>query len=139
MKSIGKLFMSISVGLYRLTGGKLGGKMFGFDVLLLTTTGRKSGQQRTTPLGSFTRPDGLVIVASNGGKPTHPAWYYNLVAQPHVTVQVMDKVMPATAEVLTGAVRAEVWQQVITTAPNYAAYEKKTTREIPLVLLRPGQ
>ncbi len=131
-----KLFMAIQVFLYRLTGGRLGGKFGGFNVLLLTTTGRKSGQARTVPLGRFDHPKGYVIVASNGGQPTHPAWYFNLKGNPHVTIQVLDKVLPATAEVLTGQERAQAWQQVITTAPNYAAYEKKTSREIPLVLLR---
>jgi deazaflavin-dependent oxidoreductase (nitroreductase family) len=132
-----KLFMAIQVGLYRLTGGKLGGKFMGFDVLLLTTTGRKSGQARTIPLGRFDHSGGYVVVASNGGQPSHPAWYFNLKSNPQVTIQVLDKVMPATAEVLAGQERAQAWQQVIATAPNYAAYEKKTSREIPVVLLRP--
>jgi len=133
-----KLFMAIQVGLYRLTGGRLGGKFMGFNVLLLTTTGRKSGQARAVPLGRFDRPGGYVVVASNGGQPTHPAWYFNLKSNPHVTIQVLDKVTPATAEVLTGQERAQAWQQVIATAPSYAAYEKRTSREIPLVFLRPN-
>jgi deazaflavin-dependent oxidoreductase (nitroreductase family) len=132
-----RLFMAIQIGLYRLTGGKLMGSMRGFKVLLLTTTGRKSGKTRTTPLGSFERPGGYVVVASNGGQPSNPGWYYNLISNPKVTVQVLDKVMPATAEVLAGPERAAAWQQVVATAPLYAGYEKKTSREIPLVLLRP--
>jgi deazaflavin-dependent oxidoreductase (nitroreductase family) len=139
MKFPVKLFMALHVGLYRLSGGKLGGEMRGFKVLLLTTTGRKSGKTRTTPLGFFDRQGGYVIVASNSGQSTHPAWYHNLRSQPQVTVQVFDKVLPVTAEVLTGEARAQAWQQVITTAPAYADYEKQTTREIPLVLLRPGK
>jgi deazaflavin-dependent oxidoreductase (nitroreductase family) len=134
-----KLFMAFHVGIYRLSGGKLGGTMRGFKVLLLTTTGRKSGKTRAVPLGSFEQPGGYVIVASNGGAPSHPAWYLNLRSQPQVTVQVLDKVMPATAEVLAGEARAQAWQQVITTAPLYADYEKKTARAIPLVLLRPNK
>src|SRR5689334_3870198 len=133
-----KLFMSIFVGLYRLTGGRMGGQVRGFKVLLLTTTGRKSGQQRTTPLGAFEQPGGWVVVASNAGAPHNPAWYHNLKSQPQVTVQVMDKVMSATAEVLSGEARAQAWQQVIRTAPAYAEYEKKTTRQIPLVFLHPN-
>jgi deazaflavin-dependent oxidoreductase (nitroreductase family) len=132
------LFMALHVGLYRLSGGKLGGEMRGFKVLLLTTTGRKSGKVRTLPLGFFDRQGGFVIVASNGGQPTHPAWYHNVMNQLQVTVQVLDKVMPATAEVLTGEARAQAWQQVITAAPLYADYAKQTTREIPLLLLRPS-
>jgi deazaflavin-dependent oxidoreductase (nitroreductase family) len=133
-----KLFMAIQVWLYKLSKGKLGGSMRGFTVLLLTTIGRKSGKTRTLPLGLFDWPGGYLVVASNGGQPRHPSWYLNLMSHPQATVQVLDKVVPVTAEVLTGEIRAQAWQQVITSAPAYAAYEKKTTRLIPLVLLRPS-
>jgi F420H(2)-dependent quinone reductase len=136
VKYLFKLFLALHVGIYRLSGGKLGGSMSGFRVLLLSTTGRKSGKAHTIPLGFFDHKDGYVIVASNGGQPTHPAWYHNLKSNPQVTVQVLDKVISVTAEVLSGETRAQAWQQVIATAPAYAGYEKKTTREIPLVLLR---
>jgi len=139
MKFLFQLFMAVHVGLYRLSEGKLGGSMRGLKVLLLTTTGRKSGKVHVVPLGCFDWQGGYVIVASNGGQPTHPAWYYNLKSQPQVTVQIFDKVVPVTAEVLTSEARAQAWQQVITTAPSYANYAKQTTREIPLVLLRPRQ
>ena len=139
MKSLFKIFIAIYVGLYRLSRGKIGGKMRGSKVLLLTTTGRKSGKARTVPVGSFDRQGGWVIVASNNGQPTHPAWYHNLKSQPQASVQVFDKVLPVTAEVLTGEARAQAWQQVITTAPAYADYQKQTTREIPLVLLHPSK
>lgn len=139
MKYLFKLFMAVHVWIYRLSGGKLGGTMRGFKVLLLTTTGRKSGKTYTTPLGRFDHEDGYIIVASNAGQPTHPAWYYNLKSNPHVTVQVLDRVIPATAEVLSGEARMEAWRQVITTAPSYANYEKQTTREIPLILLHPNR
>ena len=130
--------MTLYVGLYRRSGGKIGGRMGRNKVLLLTTTGRKSGRARTTPLGWFDHPDGYLIVASNGGASTHPAWYLNLKHQPQVSVQLFDKVVPVTGEILTGEPRVQAWQQVITEAPNYAAYEKRTSREIPLVLLHPG-
>jgi F420H(2)-dependent quinone reductase len=139
MKYFAKLFFAFSVWIYRLTGGKLGGSMGGSRVLLLTTTGRKSGKAHTIPLGCFDHKDGYVIVASNGGQPTHPAWYLNLKSNPRATVQVLDKVISVTAEELSGEARAQAWQQVIATAPSYANYEKKTTREIPLVLLRPSK
>jgi len=112
--------------------------MRGFKVLLLTTTGRRSGKVRTTPLGLFEHPGGYLIVASNGGRPVHPAWYLNLEKNPHVTIQVMDKVIPVTAEVLSGEARAKAWQEVIRSAPAYAAYEQRTPRQIPVILLRPG-
>ena len=133
-----KLFMAIQVWLYRLSGGRLGGRMRGFKVILLTTTGRKSGKTRTLPLGLFDWPGGYLVVASNGGQSKHPAWYHNLMSHPQATVQLFNKVIPVTAEELTGATRAQAWQQVITSAPAYAAYEKKTTRIITLVLMRPS-
>lgn len=138
MKVVFRAFMALQVWIYRLSGGRLGGSMRGFQVLLLTTTGRKSGKTYTTPLGRFDHEGGYLIVASNAGQPTNPAWYYNLKSNPQVTVQVRDKVIPATAEVLSGEARAQAWRSVVETAPSYAGYEKRTTREIPLVLLRPN-
>ena len=134
-----KLWMAIHTAMYRLSGGKLGGNMNGSRVLLLTTTGRKSGKARTVPLGCFDHKNGYVIVASNGGQPANPAWYHNLRSNPQVSVQVLDKVISVNAEVLSGQARAQAWQQVIATSPSYANYEKRTTREIPLVLLRPSK
>lgn len=139
MKFALKIWMAIHVGLYRLSKGRIGGTMGRSKVLLLTTTGRKSGKARTVPVGAFDRQGGWVVVASNNGQPAHPAWYLNLKSQPRVSVQVLDKVMPVTAEVLTGQARAQAWQQVIATAPSYGHYEKRTAREIPLVLLRPSK
>lgn len=139
MKSLIKLFMAFHVWIYRLSGGRLGGNMLGVKLLLLTTKGRKSGKSYTTPLGWFDHEDGYVIVASNGGQPTNPSWYYNLKSNPQVTVQLLDKILPATAEVLSGEARTQAWRQVIAKGPVYAGYEKKTTREIPLILLHPNQ
>jgi deazaflavin-dependent oxidoreductase (nitroreductase family) len=135
MNPIGKLFVGAHASIYRLSGGRLGGKM-GFPVLLLTTTGRKSGKKKTTPLGYFERDGGYIIVASNGGADTHPAWFLNLQANQAVTFQVMDNVMKAQAEIITDEKRKEIWKWVVKTAPSYGAYEKSTTREIPLVFLR---
>jgi deazaflavin-dependent oxidoreductase (nitroreductase family) len=134
-----KFFMAIYVGLYRLSRGKIGGAMGGSRVLLLTTTGRKSGKAITVPVGFWDRQGGWVIVASNRGQSTNPAWYHNLKSKPQVSVQVFDKVIPVIAEILAGKARAQAWQQVITTAPGYADYQKRTTREIPLVLLHPSK
>lgn len=139
MKILFRIMVAFQVWLYRLTGGKLGGQIRGFKVLLLTTKGRKSGKTYITPLGCFDNESGYVIVASNAGQPSNPSWYYNLKSNPQVTVQVLDKVMPATAEVLSGEARTQAWRQVIATAPSYANYEKRTTREIPLILLRPNK
>jgi F420H(2)-dependent quinone reductase len=139
MNVLFKLFLAFHVGIYRLSGGKWGGSMRGFRVLLLTTTGRKTGKAHTIPLGYFDHKEGYVIVASNSGQPKNPAWYHNLKSTPRVSVQVLDQVILVTAEELSGEARSQAWQQVIATAPSYANYEKKTTREIPLVVLRPSK
>jgi deazaflavin-dependent oxidoreductase (nitroreductase family) len=139
MKTITKLFMALHVWIYRMSGGKVWGRMRGFDVILLTTKGRKTGKSYTTPLGRFEHESGYVIVASNSGQPNNPAWYYNLKSNPQVTIQVLDQVMPATAEELAGDARTQAWRQVIATSPFYADYEKRAKREIPLILLRPGK
>jgi deazaflavin-dependent oxidoreductase (nitroreductase family) len=132
-------FGAFQVWLYRLSGGKIMGNMRGFKVLLLTTIGRKSGKSRTTPLGWFDHEDGYVIVASNSGMPRNPGWYHNLKNNPQVTIQVMDKVTPVSAEVLAGDARARAWRHVIATSPMYGGYEKRTKREIPVILLRPNK
>jgi F420H(2)-dependent quinone reductase len=137
MNILFKVFLAIQVGLYRLSGGRLGGTLGKFKVLLLTTKGRRSGKLRTTPLGFFERANGYVIVASKGGADHNPAWYLNLKSNPQVTIQVFERVILVTAEILSGEEREQAWQQVITTAPQYGSYQKKTTRQIPLILLHP--
>jgi deazaflavin-dependent oxidoreductase (nitroreductase family) len=132
-----KLWVAIHVGVYRLSGGKIGGAMRGFKVLLLTTTGRKSGKLHIVPLGFFEQPGGYLITGSNNGLPTHPAWYHNLKNKPQATIQIGRKVTAVTAEILTGEARALAWQKIITASPAYAGYEKKTGRQIPVVFLRP--
>jgi deazaflavin-dependent oxidoreductase (nitroreductase family) len=137
MKFLFRLFLAIHAGLYRLTNGMLGGKMGPNKILLLNSTGRKSGKTHTTPLGFFDWQGGYVIVASNGGAASNPGWYYNLKNNPKVTVQVFDQTKPVQAEILGGEARTAAWKQVIATAPAYGNYEKRTSREIPLVLLHP--
>lgn len=136
-KQMFRLTMAIHIFLYRLTGGRLGGKMRGFKVLLLTTTGRKSGQQRTTPLGYFDYDGSYVIVASNAGLPRNPSWYYNLKDNPQATIQVQDRVLTVIGEETKGDLRSQLWKQVIAQAPGYAEYPKRTTREIPVMIMRP--
>jgi deazaflavin-dependent oxidoreductase (nitroreductase family) len=137
LKLIFRLSGSIHIFLYRLTNGRFGGQMRGFTVLLLTTTGRKSGKKRTTPLGYFEYESGYVIAASNAGLPSNPGWYYNVRSNPQVTVQVGEKVMTALAEITTGDLRDQLWQQLIEVAPGYADYETRTERSIPMIILHP--
>jgi deazaflavin-dependent oxidoreductase (nitroreductase family) len=137
MNSMAKMFIGMHVAMYRISAGRMGGMMMGSNVLLLTTTGRKSGKVHTTPVGCFKRDEGYIIIASNGGADSHPAWYFNLQANPQVTFQVMDKVMTCRAEIIPDEKRAEIWKWVVQTAPQFGKYEKSTTRQIPLILLRP--
>jgi proline iminopeptidase len=105
--------------------------------LLLTTTGRKSGERFIFPLFYGKVGDGYVIVASKGGAPEHPGWYRNLVANPEVEVQAGTVKTKAIARTVTGAEREALWQQALQFWPPYADYQKKTEREIPVVMLDP--
>lgn len=129
-----KLFMGLHVFLYRLTKGGIGAKFRDFNVLLLTTTGRKTGLKHTVPLGYIQDGDAYVIVASNAGKETHPAWYLNLNTNSQAEIQVGDKLMTVHAETAAGDYRKKLWEQLLREAPSYGDY--KTKREIPLVVLR---
>ncbi len=121
--------------LYRASGGRVGSRIAGLDVLLLTTTGSKSGQPRTTPLGFLRDGDAYVIVASNGGSDRHPAWYFNLRNDPRARLEIGGETFEVTAETMQGAERARVWSRVVQAGPGYAGYERRTSREIPLVRL----
>ena len=118
---------------------KGGGKFLGFNALVLTTIGRKSGLERTSPVGWFPGQDGSrLIVASAAGAPRNPAWYYNIAAHPDkVQIEVDGRKIPVIAEQLHGAERDQAWQQIIAAAPRFAQYEKKTDRELPVIRLVP--
>jgi len=137
-KSFFRIFMALGTYLYKISNGKIGGKISGLEVLLLTTTGRKTGKQRTTPLGYFKDGQGrYVIIGSNAGFDTHPAWFHNLKSQPHVTIQVKDKRLEVDAEVAGLEKRNQLWAQLLKLAPFYDNYTKKTSREIPVEILHP--
>ena len=105
--------------------------------LLLIATGRKSGEKFIFPLFYGMTGDSYIIVASKGGAPDHPSWYKNLLAHPEVEVQVGTKTVKARARTTTGAERASLWQESLKFWPPYADYEKKTPRELPVVVLDP--
>lgn len=105
--------------------------------LLLTTTGRKSGKQRTSPLIYSFQDGGYVIIASKGGAPDHPSWYLNLKEEPIVHIQVSTAEMKARAEEVEGEKRERLWQEMVKVWPDYENYQKKTDREIPVILLLP--
>jgi deazaflavin-dependent oxidoreductase (nitroreductase family) len=105
-------------------------------MLLLTTTGAKSGQRRTTPLVYLPDGDRFIIIASKGGAPAHPAWYHNLVAHPGTTIEVGTESIPVTALVVTGEERDKLYARQAELRPAFAEYQTKTTRRIPVVALQ---
>jgi len=106
--------------------------------ILLTTTGRKSGQSHTVPLGAVPEGDGWVVIASFNGNDVHPSWWLNLVAHPDATIQVNDQVIRVRMREITDAAdRERIWKTVVSRLDRYASYSKKTSRVIPLGLLRP--
>ncbi|TCJ15954.1 nitroreductase family deazaflavin-dependent oxidoreductase [Rubrobacter taiwanensis] len=122
---------------YRLTGGRVAGRFRGGGILLLTTTGRKSGKRRTAPLLYVPDGDALVVVASKGGAPNHPAWWLNLRANPEAEVEVSGRKLRVRATEATGPERGRLWQKAVEAYPPYEDYQKKTSREIPVVVLHP--
>ena len=137
--SIGRKLFSVYVkanlALYKATDGRVTGSHGGAPVLLLTTTGRRSGKQRTTPL-LYLEDDGtLVVVASYGGAPKHPAWYLNLSANPEVEVQIGRNVERRRARTADAEERSRLWPRLVAMYGSYASYQTRTTREIPVVIL----
>ncbi|MCZ7526252.1 MAG: nitroreductase family deazaflavin-dependent oxidoreductase [Acidimicrobiia bacterium] len=130
-----RLVTAVHRSVYRRSGGRLLTRGRGKPVLLLTTTGRRSGRSRTVPLPYLPDGDALVVVASNSGSDRHPAWYHNLVADPAVTLQVGRRHLAARAEVVAGGERADLWARLVAGAPWYDTYQAGTSREIPLVRL----
>jgi len=137
MNRIIRAFTDAHVALIRITRGRVGARMGTMTFCILTTTGRKSGAERHNPLASFPHDDGLVVIASAGGSDADPAWYRNLVANPDVRVEVDGVDRPMTARTATDEERALIWPGVIAKAKNFEGYQTKTSRTIPVVILRP--
>jgi deazaflavin-dependent oxidoreductase (nitroreductase family) len=132
-----KLGSSVHAGVYRATGGKLFGRMGKSPILLLNTVGRRSGKERSTPLLYVVDGEDFVIIASKGGAPTHPAWYLNLMANQDATVEVGDRRVRVRAEEVDGEEKVRLWRKMADMYPTYDDYQKKTQREIPLLVLHP--
>ena len=132
-----KLGSGAHAGVYRATGGKLFGRMGKSPILLLNTVGRKSGKKRTSPLLYVMDGEDFVIIASKGGAPTHPAWYLNLRDNPDATVEIGDREVRVRAEEADPEEKARLWGKMVEIYPTYDDYQKKTEREIPLLILRP--
>lgn len=131
-------FSGLHKAWYRLTGGRLGGKFHGEPMVLLTTTGRKTGQERTWPLLALRDGDAYLFAASNSGHDHHPAWYLNLEADPEVHVRDGAKTIHGRARITTGAERADLYRRFVDVFDNYAKYAEATSREIPVVVVEPG-
>jgi F420H(2)-dependent quinone reductase len=132
-----KLGSGAHAGVYRATGGKLFGRMGKSPILLLNTVGRKSGKKRTSPLLYAMDGEDFVIIASKGGASAHPAWYLNLMANPEATVEIEDREVRVRAEEADSEEKSRLWQKMVEMYPAYEAYQEKTEREIPLLVLRP--
>ena len=120
---------------FRANAGKVGGPFAGRTLLLLHTIGAKSGQKRINPVACITDGDRLVIIASKGGAPTNPDWYYNIVANPVVTVEVGTEQFQARAAVSAEPERTRLYNQMVAMMPGFAEYQSKTTRVIPVITL----
>ncbi len=133
-----KLFSRLNVVVYLLSRGLIGGSAIGLPIFLLTTTGRRSGKRRTTPLSYLRDSSRYVIVGSLGGHPVHPAWFLNLRANPKVTIRLKSRRISMIARVADGEKKEGLWSKLMEVAPYYGRYQARTTRNIPLVILEPA-
>ena len=124
-------------GVYRLSKGRLMGRAGKLPLLLLTTTGAKTGKSRTQPLSYVDDGGRFVVIASYGGQPRNPAWYHNLVANPRARVQIRSEIVEVTASVLEGFERDRLWEEAKAGHPGYEGYATRTKRTIPIVALTP--
>jgi deazaflavin-dependent oxidoreductase (nitroreductase family) len=133
-----KWMSRINTWLYKATGGRIGGKFLqGAPVALLTTTGRKTGQPRVSPLLYLRDGDRVVVVASHGGREKNPMWYLNLKANPQVQVQIKKDVLNLTARDATEEERAKYWPRLVKMYSSYDDYQSWTDRKIPIVICEP--
>ena len=124
---------------FRANGGKVGGPMDGWPIVLVHHTGAKTGTERVNPL-VYQQLDGdtVAIFASKGGAPTHPDWYYNLIANPETTIEIGTGTRKVRARVADSAERTEIWERQKQLMPQFAGYEETANREIPVVILEPA-
>lgn len=134
-----KWMSKINTALYKRSGGKLGGKFLrGAPVAILTTTGRKTGEPRESPLLYLREGDRIILVASQGGRANNPMWYLNLKADPKVKFQIRDEVLHLVARDADPAERDEYWPKLDAMYPDFESYRSYTDREIPIVICDPA-
>ena len=140
--SFGAKAMNVFTGtmavLYRRTGGRIGGKMSGGDVLLLRHVGRKTGKARTAPLMYVRHGQDIVVLASRGGSDAMPAWYLNLKANPRTSVELGREKLEVVARDATEEEHDRLWALALTNYPHFDAYQERTERRIPVVVLEPA-
>jgi deazaflavin-dependent oxidoreductase (nitroreductase family) len=127
----------ITVALYRATGGRIGGRMGGVPVLLLTVAGRRTGVAHTTSVSYFLEGDRYVVTGSAGGSPKEPQWFRNLRAASAAQIEVGPRKLAVSVSIAEGAERDALWQKLLTHAPSFAAYQAKVERQIPMAVLAP--
>jgi deazaflavin-dependent oxidoreductase (nitroreductase family) len=135
MKLLIKVFTVMHVFIYRLLGGFLVSKMAGQSMLLLSTTGRRSGKTQTISISYFRDDSDYVLVASNWGRDHHPGWYHNLMSQPAAEIQVKAQTMRVCARTATAGEYERLWKVIAKQNPMYVRYQHQTSRKIPLVIL----
>jgi deazaflavin-dependent oxidoreductase (nitroreductase family) len=135
IRALSKVHLTI----HRLSRGRVLDRLAGMPVLLLTTTGRRSGKARTTPLTFFRDGNDLVVIASNGGADRAPDWSLNLRQNPRAVVQIGTDRLNVRASTATPEKRERLWGRITATYPGYAAYQQKTTRRIPVLILAPDE
>ncbi|MGH2509024.1 MAG: nitroreductase family deazaflavin-dependent oxidoreductase [Ktedonobacteraceae bacterium] len=133
-----RFLTNIHIGLYRRTNGSIGGRLAGRPMLLLLTVGRKSGQERTTAIMYTRDGNDYILIASNGGAPQDPQWFRNLAENAHARIQVGAQIIEVTARKANVAERSRLWLAVTSQYQNFADYQTRTTREIPVVILTPN-
>jgi deazaflavin-dependent oxidoreductase (nitroreductase family) len=132
-----KLMSAANTWIYRVSGGRIGSSFFGAPVMLLTTTGRRSGQPRTAPLLYLRDGERIVTVASKGGMSHHPLWYRNLEAHPDVEVEIGATKQRMRARCANAEEKRAYWPKLVSMYADYAVYQTRTTRDIPVVILDP--
>ena len=129
-------FNTSTIEEFRANEGKVGGQFDGYPLILIHHVGARTGTERVTPVGCFAQPDGrFAIIASNGGAPTNPDWYYNLKAHPEINVEFGTETLAVAVSELEGDEREKVWADVVSAVPAVVNTQNKTTRTIPVLLL----
>jgi deazaflavin-dependent oxidoreductase (nitroreductase family) len=135
---ITRIINTVHQTLFTLSKGRVGGTLMGMPVVLLTTTGRKSGQPRRNMVGvPLTDGDNPVLIASFGGQPNHPQWYLNMKADSRVEITRGGQTVPMTARITEGAEREALWARAVADTPDFEKYQAQTKREIPIVVVEP--